>query len=198
MALPDILDSAILLLYTKLLDIRIKFVPLRYRRQYTHTNDLVAQFAKVSIALVECSLFFSSSVQGQAMATIRVDVSFPCHHYVVILFVGNVCTSWPTEILAAHGCAYHLNRDISRTLERRTATQCNNVGTTLCHFLLYLCPCFLAELFCANNVEQWRACNLCCRSKYCHLFAMAAICTAVGYFVKRKAEILGQFAAQTC
>ena len=59
--------------FFRLFDIRIQFVPFRDSRKNAHCDYFVTQFAQVSVALVQSSLFFSCTVQSSAVATVSSD-----------------------------------------------------------------------------------------------------------------------------
>ena len=100
------------------------------------------------------------------------------------------------ERFAAHGCCNHANRDVCRALERRAATQVDDVLAALDDALLKCVPVLNGHLR-ADELRQGLAGNHRRRCEYGHLLAVAAVRTAVLHLVGRNLEVLGQLRTQT-
>ena len=86
------------------------------------------------------------------------------------------------ERLAAHRSRDHRDRDISRTLERRTAAQVDDVLAALNHPLLQVGPVALGHLF-ADQLRKGPSGDERRRGEDRHLLAVAAVGAAVADFV---------------
>ena len=99
------------------------------------------------------------------------------------------------ERLAAHRRRDHRDRDIGRTLERRTAAQVDDVLAALDHPLLQIGPVALGHFF-ADQLRKGPSGDERRRGEDRHLLAVAAVGAAVADFVGRNLEILGQLRTQ--
>ena len=131
------------------------------------------------------------------MATRSVERGLHGHHDALVLLVVNERAGRPAERLAAHGRTDHLDREVGRALERRTAAQLDDLGTALCHVLLHLLPLLDGELRRTDNLAQRLAGNLHGAAEHGHLLAVAAIGGATRDLVLHHAELLGQRTLQT-
>ena len=61
--------------------------------------------------------------------------SFPRHHDMVELAIGDISAGRPAERFTAHSGSNHLDGNIRRALERRTAAQSNDIGATFVTFV---------------------------------------------------------------
>ena len=99
------------------------------------------------------------------------------------------------ERLAAHRSRDHRDRDISRTLERRTAAQVDDVLAALNHPLLQIGPVAFGHLL-ADQLRKGPSGDERRRGEDRHLLAVAAVGAAVADFVGRDFEVFGQLRTQ--
>ena len=114
----------------------------------------------------------------------------------VELAIGDISAGRPAERFTAHSGSNHLDGNIRRALERRTAAQSNNIGATFRHLRLDFSPPVFSQGIRADHASQRFAFHFRSRSVNSHLFAMAAVCTAVLYNIHRYAEMFSQFTTQ--
>ena len=110
------------------------------------------------------------------------------------IYIG---TCRPTERFSTHSGSNHFDGNVCRALERRAATQSDDVGTAFSYLCLDFSPLFLGQFGCADDVEQRFSINLGSRSINGHLLAMTTISTAIFDLVGRHVEVFCQFATQT-
>ena len=137
------------------------------------------------------------TVNRENLNTICVELGLHSHHNVLELVVVYITTCRPTEWLTTHSGSNHLNRYERWALERRTATEVDNVLTTLDYALTECIPISLWHTLGADNVDERSAINSCSRCEHCHLLAVATIGTRVDNLVSRYMEVLCQLAAET-
>lgn len=127
------------------LNIRIQCMPLGDRRQNTHCDHFVAQCAKMFVALFQSSFFFRSSFYIFQCYAVFCNGSFPRHHDMVELAIGDISAGRPAERFTAHSGSNHLDGNIRRALERRTAAQSNDIGATFRHLRLDFSPLVFSQ-----------------------------------------------------
>ena len=133
----------------------------------------------------------------KALNTVCVELGLHSHHNVVELAIVYIATSWPTECLAAHSSSDHLDRNERWALERRTATEVDDVLTTLDYALTECIPISERHTLGADDVGEWSAINGSGRCKYCHLLAVTTVSTRVNNLVSRNLEVLCQLRTKT-
>ena len=148
------------------------------------------------IALFESRFFFRRTFYRFQMATVCRNIGFPCHHDVVELIVRNIRSGRPTERFSAHSGCDHFDRYVSRTLERRAASQSDDICTAFYDFLLYLGPLLFRERICSDKLGKRFSVYFRRRGKHGHLLAVSAIGTTIFDGIHRYVEILSQFTAQ--
>ena len=172
-------------------------MPLLNCRNNTHCDNLVTKCAEVLVRLYESSVLLLGTVNWENLNTVSVELSLHSHHNVVELAIVYIATSWPTECLTTHSSSDHLDRNERWALERRTATEVDDVLTTLDYALTESVPISLWHTLGADDVGERSAINSGSRCKYCHLLAVTTIGTRVNNLVSRYVEVLCQLAAET-
>ena len=179
------------------LQVGIDLVPLADGGNDAQVNQLVAHLAQVVVAGIELLVLAGQTLRNLVAGTILVEGGVHCHHDVVVLVVANVGAHGEAELLAAHGCADHLYRQVSGALERAAATQLDDLGATLGDVNLHLLPLLSGELGGTDDVSQLAASNLNMAAEHCHLLTVATIGSATGDLALHHVELLGQRALQT-
>ncbi len=132
------------------------------------------------------------------MGTCCIESGVHCHHDVVVLVSLNVCSHRITERFAAHDRAYHLNRKVSRALERRASAQLDNLGSALCNVNLHLLPLLFCECGSTDYVSQLLAVYRNVRTEHCHLLSVTAVSRATFHLALHYVELLCKRALKAC
>ena len=128
-------------------------MPVFDGRQYTHFYHLVTKFAEMGIAFFQFGFFFGCAVQFLIVYAVFGNFSFHCHHDVVEAVVVYICTGRPAERFATHSCSYHFDGDVCRTLEGRTSTEGDDVGTAFGYLSLDFDPLFFSQGRGADDIK---------------------------------------------
>ena len=151
----------------------------------------------MAVALLQLSDLGVAALHLAERDTVLVERGLHRHHDVPELGSVHVAAGRPAESIATHGGTDHLYGCVCRTLERRTATQLDDVGTTLGDTYLQIGPRFIGQLVGTDQVGQRCTIHLCSRGKYGHLLAMAAIGAGTGHLALIHTEMFCQLALQT-
>ena len=147
------------------------------------------------VALLQVSHLFLRTCRNSVVDATLVDGSRQSHHHVLEAQLGDVgiATGRQSELLAAHGSLDHLHSVVGRALERATATQLDDVGTTLYGDVLDLLPTLVAE----THLSQRLAVDLHLRSEDSHLLAVATVGVSTCHLVLLNTELQCQSLLQT-
>ena len=182
---PDMSQGASVAAASLLIQIGIEFGPLVDRRHNAHGNHFVTKGAEVFVALFKLTLFFRCAFHGLYGNSILGNHGLHGHHDMAEAVVVHIYACRPAERLAAHCGCNHLDGEICRALERRTSAEIDNVLSALDYAHLEVGPFGFGELLGSDDFGKGLAVNLGGRCEYCHLLAVAAICTAVDNLVGR-------------
>ena len=176
----------------------VQLIPLVDGRHNAHGDNLVAQCAEVLVAALQLGLLGGCALDGSNLHTVGCNLGFHSHHDVVETVVVYVSANGPAEFGAAHGCGDHLDREISRRLERAAAAEVDDGLATLHYAHAHCLPLSLGKGLGADDGLKGLAVDTGCGSEHCHLLAVTAVGAASGHLVGSDVEVLGQLVAQTC
>ena len=148
------------------------------------------------VALFQFFLFGRSSGYFFISNTVFSNRSFHCHHDMVEFAIGNIRSGGPAERLSAHSGSNHFNGKISRTLERRTAAQVDDMLSTLDDTYFQRFPFGQRKAASTDEIGQRFSFYFGGRCKYSHLFSMAAIRAAILNVGSGNVEVFHQLVLQ--
>ena len=122
--------------------------------QRVFADHFIAQCAEVFVACLEFLLLCGSAVERSYFHAILADSGLHSHQDVREAVVVDVCADRPAESRATHCGGDHLDREVSRALERAAPSEVDDILSALDHAHLDILPVFLGETFSADDFGE--------------------------------------------